>query len=165
MLHRGAATCYGAAVLYRGAATCCGAAVLHRGAATCYGAAVLHRGAAVLYRDAATCCGAAMLYRGAATCCGAAMLHRGAATCCGAAVHPSAVSAVPGLVVSVLFSTSRPRSTLWRNHNESISPHPPSRGDMHTERRILGLLRVAEHSGQGIRKWSFLRGRLFSHRT
>ena len=40
------------------------------------------------------------------------------------AVHPFAVSAVPGLVVSVLFSTSRPRSTLWRNHNESISPIP-----------------------------------------
>ena len=104
MLHRDAATCYGAAVLYRGAATCCGAAVLHRGAATCYGAAMLHRGAA--------------------TCYGAAMLYRGAATCYGAAVHPSAVSAVPGLVVSVLFSTSRPRSTLWRNHNESISPIP-----------------------------------------
>ena len=83
----------------------------------CYGAAMLHRGAA-------TCYGAAVLYRDAATCCGAAMLHHGAATCYGAAVHPSAVSAVPGLVVSVLFSTSRPRSTLWRNHNESISPIP-----------------------------------------
>ena len=59
-----------------------------------------------------------------ATCYGAAMLHRGAVPCYGAAVHPSAVSAVPGLVVSVLFSTSRPRSTLWRNHNESISPIP-----------------------------------------
>ena len=91
--------------------------MLHRGAATCYGAAVLYRGAA-------TCYGAAMLHRGAATCYGAAMLYRGAATCYGAAVHPSAVSAVPGLVVSVLFSTSRPRSTLWRNHNESISPIP-----------------------------------------
>ena len=104
MLHRGAAPCYGAAVLHRDAATCYGAAMLHRGAATCYGAAVLHHGAA--------------------TCCVAAMLYRDAATCCGAAVHPSAVSVVPGLVVSVLFSTSRPRSTLWRNHNESISPIP-----------------------------------------
>ena len=96
---------------------CYGAAMLHRGAATCYGAAVLHHGAA-------TCYGAAMLHHGAAPCYGAAMLHRGAATCYGAAMHPSAVSAVPGLVVSVLFSTSRPRSTLWRNHNESISPIP-----------------------------------------
>ena len=91
--------------------------MLHRGTATCYGAAVLHRGAA-------TCYGAAVLHRDAATCYGAAMLYRDAATCYGAAVHPSAVSAVPGLVVSVLFSTSRPRSTLWRNHNESISPIP-----------------------------------------
>ena len=91
--------------------------MLYRGAATCYGAAMLHRGAA-------TCCVAAMLYRGAATCYVAAMLHRGAATCYGAAMHPSAVSAVPGLVVSVLFSTSRPRSTLWQNHNENISPIP-----------------------------------------
>ena len=96
---------------------CYGAAMLHRGAATCYGAAVLHHGAA-------TCYGAAMLHHGAAPCYGAAMLHRGAATCYGAAMHPSAVSAVPALVVSVLFSTSRPRSTLWRNHNESISPIP-----------------------------------------
>ena len=104
MLHRDAATCYGAAVLYRGAATCCGAAMLHHGAVPCYGAAVLHRGAVPCY--------------------GAAVLYRDAATCYGAAVHPSAVSAVPGLVVSVLFSTSRPRSTLWRNHNESISPIP-----------------------------------------
>ena len=103
--------CYGAAMLHRGAATCYGAAVLHHGAATCYGAAMLHHGAAPCY-------GAAMLHRGAA------MLHRGAATCYGAAMHPSAVSAVPALVVSVLFSTSRPRSTLWRNHNESISPIP-----------------------------------------
>ena len=84
--------------------------MLHRGAATCYGAAMLYRGAA-------------MLYRGAAPCYVAAVLHRGAATYV-AAMHPSAVSAVPGLVVSVLFSTSRPRSTLWRNHNESISPIP-----------------------------------------
>ena len=91
-------------------------------------------GAAVLYRDAAWCCD----YRGAATCYGAAVLYRGAATCYGAAMHPSAVSAVPGLVVSVLFSTSRPRSTLWRNHNESISPIPFT-GDMHTERRIFGI--------------------------
>ena len=91
--------------------------MLHRGAVPCYGAAVLYRGAA-------TCYGAAMLHHGAATCYGAAMLHRGAATCYGAAMHPSAVSAVPALVVSVLFSTSRPRSTLWRNHNESISPIP-----------------------------------------
>ena len=92
--------------------------MLHRGAATCYGAAMLYRGAAMLYR------GAAMLYRGAAMLYrGAAMLYRGAATYV-AAMHPSAVSAVPGLVVSVLFSTSRPRSTLWRNHNESISPIP-----------------------------------------
>ena len=98
-------------------ATCYGAAMLHRGAVPCYGAAVLYRGAA-------TCYGAAMLHHGAATCYGAAMLHRGAATCYGAAMHPSAVSAVPALVVSVLFSTSRPRSTLWRNHNESISPIP-----------------------------------------
>ena len=96
---------------------CYGAAMLHRGAATCYGAAVLHHGDA-------TCYGAAMLHHGAAPCYGAAMLHRGAATCYGAAMHPSAVSAVPALVVSVLFSTSRPRSTLWRNHNESISPIP-----------------------------------------
>ena len=75
-------------------------------------------GAAMLYRGAVPCCVAAILYRGAATCYGAAILYRGAA------MHPSAVSAVPGLVVSVLFSTSRPRSTLWRNRNESISPIP-----------------------------------------
>ena len=85
---------------------------------------MLHRGAVPCYGGAVPCYGAAVLYRGAATCYGAAMLHRGAATCYGAAVHPSAVSAVPGLVVSVLFSTSRPRSTLWRNHNENISPIP-----------------------------------------
>ena len=91
--------------------------MLHRGAATCYVAAMLHRGAA-------TCYGTAVLYRDAAPCYVAAVLHRGAATCYGAAMHPSAVSAVSGLVVSVLFSTSRPRSTLWRNHNESISPIP-----------------------------------------
>ena len=103
MLHRGAATCYGAAMLHRGAATCYGAAMLYRGAAPCYVAAVLHRGAATYV---------------------AAMLHHGAAPCYGAAMHPSAVSAVPGLGVSVLFSTSRLRSTLWRNHNESISPIP-----------------------------------------
>ena len=43
--------------------------------------------------------------------------------------------------------------------------HPPSRVICTLNEGSLGLLRVAEHSGQGIRKWSFLRGRLFSHRT
>ena len=78
----------------------------------------------MLYRGAATYYVAAVLHRGAAPCYGAAILYRGAAPCYVAAMHPSAVSAVPGLVVSVLFSTSRLRSTLWRNHNESISPIP-----------------------------------------